>query len=204
MRLNGEQVDEMRRNAEYLLNWALPFKPGDETYAEVCKDYGGSGTTCAFLCHWLMWRLGVIDVSRINRAEGAGKERPALTYTHGANISRIVQDYKPPFVKTYGTNAWLVGKRPDVGDICFIFEAPSGPQVTEHVFCFMSGEATGPWRTAEAGQDFGTHGKFRTDRVLLPGLKLSGNSPNRHLMGWLPLDELEFGPPPKPLPFPFI
>ncbi len=120
MRLNGEQVDEMRRNAEYLLNWALPFKPGDETYAEVCKDYGGSGTTCAFLCHWLMWRLGVIDVSRINRAEGAGKERPALTYTHGANISRIVQDYKPPFVKTYGTNAWLVGKRPDVGDICFI------------------------------------------------------------------------------------
>jgi hypothetical protein len=202
MKLNGEQVEQMRRSAFFLLDTILPYTDKDEAYRAVCKDYGGAGTTCGFLCHWLLWRLGVTDTKRINRTA------PGFTYMPGANISRLVQGRKPPFVDAYETGVLQTGRRPNTGDICFIFEAPSGPQSSEHVFCALRPPAqSGAWSTAESGQDFGKWGKKRDDRMLELGTKsgkLTGNSPKRTLMGWLPLDELDYGPPPMALPFPIF
>jgi hypothetical protein len=201
-KLNGEQVEQMRRSAFFLLDTMLPFKDTDAAYKEICKDYGGAGTTCGFLCHWLMWRLGVADKTRVNR------DAPGYTYRPGDNLSRIVQAYKPPFVKTFGTKILQTGKRPKKGDICYIYQAPDGAQNTEHVFCMLrDAPQSGVWDTAEAGQDYGRWGRKREDRMLFlesTGAKITGNTPIRTLMGWLPLDELEYVPPPKALPFPFL
>src|SRR5436305_1836412 len=62
VQLNANQVKAMRDCASYLLETSLPYKTGDDTYKVICRDYGGHpGTTCGFLCHWLMWRLGVTN-----------------------------------------------------------------------------------------------------------------------------------------------
>ena len=202
MKLDSDQVEQMRRSAFFLLDTILPYKDGDANYKVVCKDYGGGGTTCGFLCHWLLWRLGVTDTTRINRAE------KGFTYMPGDNLSRIVQGYAAPFVKAYGTGVLQSGKRPRTGDICYIYEAPKGAQNTEHVFCMLrDAPQAGAWSTAESGQEYGKWGKKRDDRMLLPDAKsanIAGNTPMRTLMGWLPLEELDYGPPPQALPFPFL
>ena len=72
MKLNGEQVEQMRRSAFFLLDTILPYKDTDPNYRIVCKDYGGAGTTCGFLCHWLLWRLGVTDTRRVRSSSVNG------------------------------------------------------------------------------------------------------------------------------------
>lgn len=201
MKLNTDQVKRMRMSAFFLLDTILPFREGDDAWREVCKDYGGAGTTCGYLPHWLMWRLGVTDAKRINRTERG------FTYMPGHNLRRIVQDYAPPFIRTHGAQVLQSGRRPECGDICYIYQMPDGPQNTEHVFCVLRQPyGSGAWDTAEAGQDHGRWGRKREDRMLLAGTdaKITGNTPARTLMGWLPLDELDYGPPPKALPFPFL
>jgi hypothetical protein len=38
-------------------------------FDSIAKDYGqGSGTTCGFLPHWLLWRIGCSDANLVNRS----------------------------------------------------------------------------------------------------------------------------------------
>jgi hypothetical protein len=215
MRLNGEQVELMRGNAYILLDMILPFKTGDEKFNVVCKDYS-NGTTCGFLCHWLLWRLGVKgDTNYSYIAEKKGTERmrptvnrkePGFRYSDGDNISCIY--YSPKFRKAAGPRdtAIQTGKRPQKGDIVYIYQTEPMGDGTDHVFCFLREEKDGTWITAEAGQYKGEWGNIVTNRRLVLGKppKVAGNSPNRTLIGWLPLDELDFGPPPLPLFPPFL
>ena len=57
---------------------------GQIGFNNIAKDYGaGSGTTCGFLPHWLLWRLGCRDNTLVNRSEPA----EGLSYLIGNNIS---------------------------------------------------------------------------------------------------------------------
>jgi hypothetical protein len=212
--LNADQLKAMRECAWWLLETNLPYKTGDETYKVICRDYGGHpGTTCGFLCHWLMWRLGVTNKNLSTIPTVGGNKRPPRTtvnrredgfrYQDGDNISCLV--HNPNFITTAGPkdNAIQRGLRPQIGDIVYIYQTDPVANGSDHVFCFNGLEENGRWRTGESGQEYGEWGKMRTDRQLLLGKipKLSGNTPSRTLMGWLPLEKLDFGPPPEPLPW---
>ncbi len=208
MHLNGEQVDVVRARALQLLKEYVPFKWGDDHCKEVCTFYSkGFGTTCGCLAHWLMWRLGVSEKTILNWTDASrGTE-----FKTAKNLSKIYNGGKIPFINCMlGNNPLLQGKSPDLGDIVYIHEEPNGPQNTEHVFVFIKEEKRGAntiWKTAEAGQTGGTDAEFKERTVFLPGpgakltnrVKVSGNTPNRTIMGWLPLDVLEYTtwPPPS-------
>jgi hypothetical protein len=55
-------------------------------FDHIAKDYGeGSGTTCGFLPHWLLWRFGCTDGTLVNRCA----PEQGLKYTDQQNISRL-------------------------------------------------------------------------------------------------------------------
>jgi hypothetical protein len=208
MFLNGEQVGLVRRNARDLLESVLknPPKQWNDSFKDVCKDYGG-GTTCGFLCHWLLWRLGVSEQNLVNPGDFGGhaktivnRNEAGYTYSDRENIKRI--RYNKLFVTAIGTNALQMRNPPDTGDIIYIHEEPKpdGIDNTEHVFVFVEKNGTN-MLTAEAGQIDGKQGIFRSDRQWLPArtVKITGNSPVRSLIGWLPIDKFDYRPPPLPL-----
>src|SRR5215831_2892941 len=126
MFLNGEQVGLVRQNARDLLNSVLKngFKQGDDNFKVVCKDWGG-GTTCGFLCHWLLWRLGVSEQNLVNPGDFGGhaktivnRSEAGYTYTNLENIKRI--RFNKFFVKAIGTDALQRTNPPDTGDIVYI------------------------------------------------------------------------------------
>src|SRR5262245_57321438 len=216
MLLTQAQAEVMRSNALTLLNQVLPYKTGEADYKVVCRDYGGHpGTTCGFLPHWLMWRLGVTsaNMSSIPSANGGAarstttvnRKETGFQYKNGENITCI--RYNSNFVLTAVPNATALttGRRPIIGDPCYITQTDPMLANSDHVFCFVM-ENNGKWITAESGQEYGEWGKFRDDRSLRLGTtpKVTGNTPNRTLIGWLPLDKLDYGPAPLPLPIPFI
>ena len=100
MQLNGEQLDVVRQKALELLYFYVPFERDDARYAEVVSATGwvktpNSGTTCGFLCHWLMWRLGVANSDIVNWND---QER-GLRFVPGRNISNIYNHGASPFIK---------------------------------------------------------------------------------------------------------
>jgi hypothetical protein len=217
MYMNGEQMDVIRDKAGQLLDFYVPFKYGDANAKIVCPGYSvGYGTTCGFLCHFLMWRLGVKDAKRVNWND----PNRGLNSVAGDNIRRIYLGGAAPFIQCASTgkglkmaNPMLRGARPRLGDIVFIYE-PGGPQSSEHVFVFKSEEKRGGeliWHTAEAGQPGekgSTDSRMRERRVLMPDGK-DPNAPttlneigepdfalrrntNRTVIGWLDIGSLEY------------
>lgn len=167
-----------------LLKLYVPFDPGDPKFSEVCKDFEGSGTTCGFLCHWLLWKLGVRDPTIVNRSEpGDG-----LKYRVGMNIASIFRGGKSPWHKM------KPGDTPEPGDVCFI---SNGPPSTEHVFVFFSQEVDDSgsitWNTADGGQ-LGPGGKYTSGRFRKRTLK-GTTLGDRTVWGWIPLKELNFVAP---------
>ena len=71
-------------------------------------------------------------------------------------------------------NSLVIGQRPRLGDIVFIFE-PGGLQSARHVFVFRKEEQRGTeliWHTSEAGQPGAkgsTDARPRERRLLMPG-----------------------------------
>ena len=203
MYLNLEQVELLRAKARRLLKSMLPFNdvegdPSLDKYNEVCKDYGGDGTTCGLLCHWLLWRLGASAQNRVAPSAFRSNAKPIINrsetgfcYYPGEDLSRLVCN--PYFVKTFGTDALQNGLRPGAGDIVYIAQEPGRPQNADHVFVFVEDEGS-HWLTAESGQECGKWGRFRRDRRLLACEQgnLSGNTPIRSIMGWLPIDKLDY------------
>jgi hypothetical protein len=178
----------LRERALALVNSVVPSDRGDATFDELAADWTGGGTTCGFLCHWLLYKLGCTDTSLVNRnAPDVG-----LSYVDGRNISKLYHGAASPFV---AWSAKLGRNSPQPGDVVFI---RGDGNTSEHVFVFLSEEVTADgtyWNTAEAGQtnDAGKQcARLKRRRQLLIGstLKVSGNSPERNVIGWVDLDLL--------------
>lgn len=176
--------DSTSETAMQLLQLYVPFIQGDSKFAEVCKDFGGSGTTCGFLCHWLMWRLGCRDPKIVNRSDPSS----GLKYRIGMNIAMIYRGGGSPWV------TMKPGMTPQPGDVCLV---SNGPSSTEHVFVFVSQEididGSIHWNTADAGQR-DPSGPFVAAKWCRR--KLVGNVlGDRKVMGWIPLAQLNYTEP---------
>jgi len=178
-------LSPLRQLAVDLVTSVVPSDHGDPAFADLAADWTGGGTTCGFLCHWLLYRLGCTDATLVNR------EAPdrGLSYVDGRNIAKLYHGGATPFVR------WTPGASPQAGDIVFI-RGDGNP--TEHVFVYLSEEFTADgtvWNTAEAGQT-NEHGhqcarlKRRRPLVGSGALRVSGNTPERTIIGWVDLDLL--------------
>ena len=58
MSFSDQEMAPIREHAALLIDSYVPSDTGDGRFDHIAKDYGGLGTTCGYLCHWLMWRLG--------------------------------------------------------------------------------------------------------------------------------------------------
>ncbi|MDQ4145449.1 MAG: hypothetical protein M3198_17250 [Actinomycetota bacterium] len=170
---------------------------------EFAHDWTGGGTTCGFLCHWLMRELGALG-DNINITDHDRR----LQYRDGENIIRLYNAKKRPFVGDDG--GVHSGARPGVGDIVMIVD----PDVanSEHVLVFMgeaketdeSGKETVYWRTAEAGRrnpDKGNRQSASEDkrRLFFQGRQAWLDRPvfgpsqaPKRIMGWVDLDLLNY------------
>jgi Hemopexin len=183
------QTQTLRERAVALVTSVVPSDLGDGTFDDVAKDWTGGGTTCGFLCHWLLYKLGCTDTSLVNRnAPDAG-----LSYVDGKNISKLYHGGSAPFL-VWSTKLGRYTPKP--GDLVFI---KADTNLTEHVFVFLSEEVGDDgnywWNTAEAGQtnDAGKQcARLKRRQRLISGntLKVSGNSPERNVIGWVDLDLL--------------
>jgi hypothetical protein len=200
------EMTPIRLHAGALITAYVPSDTGDPKFQHLAKDYGGIGTTCGFLCHWLMWRLGCTNTNIVNRNE------PGFKYIVGQNIARVWNAGKKPFINVTGTSLMQQGLRPAYGDIVYIKQS-NGPLDTEHVFVFLEEfikDGKIFWRTAEAGQKNSQNkqcARIKERELKLgktKGAKLSGNSPEREIIGWISLAELTYNsmPPIPPVPPP--
>src|SRR4051794_3802972 len=74
-----------------------------------------AGTTCGFLCHWVLWMCGVKNKNIVNWVDGTLD----LTYEDGKNIIKLYNNVgKDPFVKILppATNKLEAGFGPEPGD----------------------------------------------------------------------------------------
>ena len=192
----------LRRSAGALIAEYVPSDTGDGRFDEIAQDYGGKGTTCGYLCHWLLWRLGCTDRNIVNRNEVNGYK-----YRIGQNIRRIWNGGSLPFVKVLNTGRVGAGERPEKGDIVFI-ATPGGAATSEHVFVFLEEfqrDGYTYWRSADAGQRNAANqqcARFSERELLIQGKNAvvrRSNGTERTVFGWLPLGNLTFGMPPKPM-----
>lgn len=216
---DAEQMATLRSYALRLIDANVPFTRNDPQYKEIVESTGwrktpdNPGTTCGFLCHWLMWKLGVGDPKILNWTD----EKRKTKWKIGENINRIwnkgqmpfkqlAEPYAPPSKKNptlnmleFGASMGIGG--PQAGDSVFIRE-PGGSPGSEHVFVFLRARKTSAglvWDTAEAGQDHGTDARLKTRDVQLTGnfhgyTKITGNNPIRTIIGWLDLSQVEYDP----------
>lgn len=178
-----QDSDDLHSIAGWLVSKYVPSDTGDIRFKEITIDYGGAGTTCGFLCHWLMWRLGCCE-RFVNRTDHSKNMR----YVPGTNISKIrwMQSFR----------VYQPGETPKMGDLVFL---SNGPPSTEHVNVFLEeGEDDKGtyWLTADAGQKNAANkecARFRARRFLPGGVLDSEEGKPRnpkHVQGWLPLDTL--------------
>jgi len=164
-------------------------------FDHIAKDYStGYGTTCGYLPHWLLWRLGCTDGKLINRYE---PDTP-FKYRNGKNINNIFAH--PAFinliaVKNNNTRFLEGSIYPKAGDAVIIKGAAAN---TEHVFVVLDegswtdGE-TGSWHIAQMGQKSSSveAGHATTCAVKYKNGKWMVGS--RWMLGWLDLDRVTFG-----------
>jgi Putative peptidoglycan binding domain/OmpA family len=191
-------LQELRTFAECLVREYVPSDTGDSKFNQIAKDYGGMGTTCGFLCHWLLWRLGCTNREIVNRNEPDG----GYVYRIAQNISRLWNLGRTPFLSTYNNSRLPDGNRPQAGDLVFIKTNPADTTgAGEHVFVFLQEINENGiifWESADAGQRNSANQecarivKRRFDLGSRGGT-LSNQFGTRHVMGWLPLDNLQFG-----------
>jgi peptidoglycan hydrolase-like protein with peptidoglycan-binding domain len=196
------RLTAIRMMAEQLIDAYVPSDTGDPRFDEIAQDFGGMGTTCGFLCHWLLWRLGCTNREIVNRKAPGG-----FTYRIGQNISRIWNLAKPPFVSALNNSRLQEGFRPQLGDIVFIKSNPNERSgAGEHVFVFLQEvmEANGTfWVGADAGikNEAGRECSRKSKRQLIlrgkGGMVIGKYGTARVIMGWLSLANLSFGIPPR-------
>lgn len=137
----------------------------------IYTDYGGQGTTCGFICHWMLWRLGCRepDLNRTVYAYSGHRE----TYEPGYNVCRLgnmaarhdnhIRTFKPgpklDFCKDLGKVLSSPRRKqpfafPKTGDIIYLPSPPGGGN--EHVFIYLGKierQQDTYWICAESGQE---------------------------------------------------
>jgi hypothetical protein len=193
-------------------------EPGKIGIDHICKDFIG-GTTCGFLPHWLLWRLGCKDTKLINRYE----PDTAFTYKDGAdNFTRFSGHSlftKVAFPDT-GWGARLKGANdemflnqtayPKAGDAVIIQgNKKANGDETSHIFVILEEpiwdanvKGKGTWRIAETGQgDVGKSGHITTRGFEFKNgrwwVNAKGKAADKWMIGWMNISKLEFGPPLK-------
>jgi hypothetical protein len=181
MILLAERPDLIRSLAMELIELYVPSETGDSRFQEISKDYLGSGTTCGFLCHWLLWKLGCRTSGLVNRTDPESH----LEYKNSRNISMLRWNR---FFKVYSP-----GVLPEPGDIVLL---SNGPPATEHVFVFCGIKEVGnttAWLSADAGQ------RNKKGQQCAKFMERMFTNPNlldgRRIQGWLCLTELSFTSP---------
>ncbi len=218
-KLSRDQMTAVRAFGLDLLKKYVPFKKDSKEYQEVTGSPGtktwtkvhvehtdeagkvvvdqDSGTTCGFLCHWLMWQLGVTNAKILNWED----PRRKTSYKSGFNIDKIwggksvhaefLQTgipYTPPPRNPLPNllESGFQGQhfiRPDPCDVVFIRSGKEGG--TGHVFVFKAArwgtnqegnagakvpnptDKAWVWETAEAGQAKGGTDAFNKKRVIV-------------------------------------
>ncbi len=182
-------------------------EPGT-TEQVVAWTRGGTGTTCAYLAHWLLWALGCRDWETVNREDDvwngalydAGRGSEAIHAIPRLGPSKLRYDHPAGSRSTTGATSkksplWVtpkVGSLPDLGDIVLIHDSSSGDH---HIFVFLGLSADGKaWLTAEAGQTSlkgitpGCASRFKLRKPNMSGgvLTFDGDT-KRTAQGWLSL-----------------
>jgi hypothetical protein len=202
-----------RQQAVQLLTSYFPvtgtFGQGQIGFDHIAKDYGGSGTTCGFPTHWVLWRLSCDDSALVNRYE----PDTGFTYTDGENLSKIAGH--SAFVRLDNSKnnreQFLNGSiRPRPGDTIFITggkktDAKGKEKYDEHVYMVI-GEPTGSakdkieWPVTNSGM--GEEGKQKGKIISARGVSRKGGEwkdtlDGRTLLGWLDIDKLNAGTNPN-------
>ena len=117
---------------------------GQVGFDNLAKDYGqGSGTTCGFLPHYLLWRFGCTDTTLVNRSE----PQEGFRYRIGENLS-IFQ----PQWKTRPRPSWVAiesREKPPAGSLSgeVLMDKARGPQPGD--FIIIRGEN---WKDKTTGE----------------------------------------------------
>jgi hypothetical protein len=208
MQPSPAQMDKIRSYAADLVLGNVPFcrDCSDSNKADHRKHYedivektgwkwskGAQGTTCGFLCHWLLWQIGVTnkdvvnwtDTTRGTKFDG-GSGSISKLWAGGQKANAFVQIIAPAINVLEQTNGQT---GPRAGDVILIqqFDSTGYVSNSDHVFVFLGKDVTEAriaarkadivssqtpagakgnpliWVTAEAGQ--GPVG-FATDAIL--------------------------------------
>jgi hypothetical protein len=205
MYLNGEQADVVRAAAVKYVTGVLPFTRGSPDYKEICQGYSKKGTTCTFLPHWMLWKIGV---SSNNKSLGTnGLPRGLINRTEpsrgtklipGDGVS-VIANCKVPdaFVRMTPTTKAF----PSAGDIVVIQSDPYN-QKHEHVFVFLAKLSETEWDTGESGQaaeqdpDGVVEAKRKSRVMRITAKKIiaaaAEGKPDRNVQGWLDISKLDY------------
>lgn len=158
---------QRREDALTLVGQYLPCSRGDAHYREVCKDFGGSGTTCGYLPGFLWYRLGCRDNRLVNRSE----PQDGLTYHNAQNIACVVNGGK-------AVGAWRdyhPGQAPpEPGDVLYfqdaLFISGASTNPREHVaMCVAFDAASGSLTTYDLGHSPDPEGNLVTRQMNADG-----------------------------------
>src|SRR4051794_8510536 len=201
MFLNGEQADVIRAKAVNLVTGVLDFNRGDPVYQDVCKGYSpGFGTSCTFLPHWMLLKLGV---SANNKSLGVNKQsRGLINRTDTTRGTKMVPgDGVAVIANSPAFVTMRQGVYPQAGDIVVIQSDPYN-QSHEHVFVFLKKLSDTSWDTGESGQAASNaatgvvEAKRKNRAMRISAAKMiaaaSDGKPDRYVQGWLDISKLEY------------
>jgi hypothetical protein len=205
MHINGEQADGIRKKAVDFVTGVLDFYRGDLVYQDVCKGYNAgptSGTTCTFLPHWMLMKIGV---SKDNLSKGvSNSNRGLINRTDTARGTKMVAG---DGVSVIANSPAFVRMKPNLkayplpGDIVVIQSDPY-KQSDEHVFVFLGKISDTVWDTGESGQARADaqngviEGKRKKREMRITANKMiaaaADGKPDRYVQGWLDISKLDY------------
>ena len=187
-------------------------KNGQKLYTDYLS--GGAGTTCGYLCHWLLWRLGCLDYYAKNK-NLLNRSTPISRHIVGRNIGNLQLKMHQFKLWENPKNLKQAANALKPGDIILIATAKAvGGSRHDHVFVYLGQKVTSKgvyWITAETGQELNLKksapniprsgaiqgGRIKMRKVInrmSKYIRLEDGYPNapRYVLGVLPLDKLTY------------
>jgi hypothetical protein len=182
LNLATEDMDTRRAVAVALVRAYLPCSPKEHEsrYEEIAREFGGVGTTCGYLPHWLWYRLGCRDPKWCNRTI----DGTPCVYKDGKNIAAIFNEGRGPFVPHRSSTVYLPG------DVFYVYDGVNGPAHnpnSEHVGVLLEDNGTS-WLVGHGGQ---IGNAFQIATLKRSGSRLG----SRVLVGKRPLEAMPVSAP---------
>jgi hypothetical protein len=152
-KIRSYAVDLILKNVPYCRSCSHPEKNEHyKRYHEIVEAMGykwaagAKGTTCGFLCHWMLFTLGVTNKDIVNWTDPDPHSTSQTKFTSGKdNISKLYHGGNPPFNKILlkPKNPFSqapMQNGPSPGDIIHIINLNGNETVinSDHVFVFLS------------------------------------------------------------------